>query len=598
MRHRIENKQDDSLEHLNQASMDLMKTYFNACEVISNHNRVPHANWQDIFNVEYIYQKWFSELTRDPSKIFQAQTAFFTDYFKLCTHVQNMMLGKKQEPLITPEKTDKRFRASDWKEKPYYYYLHQSYLLFAHHCLQFVEQNASHDPKISRQITFFTRQYLDALSPSNFMQTNPEVIKKTIESKGENLTMGFKNFLDDIVKGDGHWSIKMTDASAFEVGKNIAITPGKVVFQNKMMQLIQYAPTSQKVYQKPLLIIPPWINKFYILDITEDHSFVKWILEQGFTVFMISWVNPDSSYRDISFEDYLESGILAALDAIELSTGEKSVNALGFCIGGTLLATALAYMKAKNDHRIESATYLTSLIDFTDPGEIEVFIDDQQVSSIESKMESDGYLDGRALMATFNMLRANDLFWSYYINNYLCGQTPHAFDLLYWNSDSSNLPMKMVSFLLRSLYLDNLLASNGLTVKNVKLDLNSVTTPSYFLSTELDHIAPWQSTYLGTQLLKGPVTFVLAGSGHIAGVINPPSSHKYGYRHTELDAKAYPDSETWFENSYQEEGSWWEHWINWLKPHGGTKVNPRIPGEGKLPIIQDAPGDYVKKKLH
>ncbi len=598
MRHRIENNADDSLEHLNQASMDLMKTYFHACEVISDYNKVPHANWQDIFNVEHIYKKWFSELTREPSKIVNAQTQFFSDYFKLCTHVQNMMLGKNEEPLITPEKSDKRFRSADWKENPFYFYLQQSYLLFTRHCLQFVEQNASKDPKIARQIAFFTRQYLDALSPTNFIQTNPEVIKQTIESKGENLTNGLKNFMNDIISGDGHWNVKMSDMSAFEIGKNVAVTPGKVVFQNKMMQLIQYSPTTEKVYQRPLLMIPPWINKFYILDITENHSYVKWIVEQGFTVFMISWINPDSSYRDISFEDYLELGILAALDAIELATGEKSVNALGFCIGGTLLATALAYMKAKNDNRIESATYLTTLIDFTDPGEIEVFIDDQQVSSVEKKMESDGYLDGRALMATFNMLRANDLFWSFYINNYLCGHTPQAFDLLYWNSDSANLPKKMVSFLLRSLYLDNLLASNGLTVKKVKLDLNRVNTPSYFLSTELDHIAPWKSTFIGTQLLKGPVTFVLGGSGHIAGVVNPPTSHKYGYRHSDQDPKYYSDSNDWFENSRHEEGSWWEHWANWLKPYSGSKVNPRIPGEGKLSIIQDAPGDYVKRKLH
>ncbi|MBS0287796.1 MAG: class I poly(R)-hydroxyalkanoic acid synthase [Proteobacteria bacterium] len=598
MKHEKNKDPKETLQPYDQASLDLMGSFLHACQVMTNYNKVTHANWQDIFNLDRIYKVWFSELTRDPAKLWHAQANFFQDYFKLCQQVQTLSTGEKALPLVEPEPHDKRFKAQEWHDKPYFFFLQQCYLLFSQHCKAFMLENKSQNPVIARQVNFFTQQILDALSPTNFIYTNPEVIKHMIATKGESLFLGFKHFLDDVIEGNGHFNVKMTDTSAFEIGKNVAITPGKIIFQNRMFQLIQYAPATEKVFDRPLLIIPPWINKYYILDIREKNSFVKWIVDQGHTVFMISWVNPDSSYYETTFDDYLFEGIFKALEAIEQITNQKEVNALGFCIGGTLLATALAYMKATNDKRIVSSTFLTTLLDFTDPGEIAVFIDEDQLRTIENKMKVDGYLDGRVLMTTFNMLRVNDLFWPYYINNYLCGQTPFAFDLLYWNSDSVNLPQKMLSSYLRNMYLNNLLIQKGgISIKEVKLDLSAIDIPAYFLSTEQDHIAPWASTFMGARVLSSPVTFVLGGSGHIAGVINPPASHKYSYRYLDKNIRDYATAEQWLSDSLPGEGSWWVHWEKWLQQYAGKQINPRIPGEGKLPILQDAPGDYVKKLI-
>ncbi|MBS0290353.1 MAG: class I poly(R)-hydroxyalkanoic acid synthase [Proteobacteria bacterium] len=583
-----------SFENLNKSSIDLFNTYLNACRVNCEYNKVQHATWQDIFNVQSIYKNWFSILTSDISAVSKAQSSFIQDYFKLCQNVQSLLLGQKVFPLINAQH-DKRFKAKEWQENPLFYYLQQYYLLFSQHCMAYIEKHEGNNPKKARQLRFFTKQFLDAISPTNFICSNPEILNNLSETQGESITQGYNNFLKDIIDGHGHWSFKMTDMTAFEVGKNVAITPGKVVYQNRMMQLIQYSPTTVEVFQVPLLIIPPWINKFYILDISEKGSLVKWAVDAGFTVFMISWVNPDSSYRDTLFEDYLLEGILAALDAIEKVTGEAQVNALGFCIGGTLLAMTLAYLKAKNDNRIVSGTFLTTLIDFTDPGELEVFIDEEQLTILEEKMHQDGFLDGRMLMTTFNLLRPNDLFWPYYVNNYLCGKNPFAFDLLFWNCDSVNLPQKMVSYFLRNMYLNNLLVKkDALSINNINLDLSSVDTPSYFLSTEQDHIAPWKSTYAGTQLFQGAVHFVLGGSGHIAGVVNPPFKRKYNYR-TSLDAKQYKNADEWLSHSQINEGSWWEHWIKWLELYGGGTCRARKPGKGKGGL-EDAPGSYVKPK--
>ncbi|HRE31843.1 MAG TPA: class I poly(R)-hydroxyalkanoic acid synthase, partial [Candidatus Berkiella sp.] len=452
--------------------------------------------------------------------------------------------------------------------------------------------------KLKKQISFFTKQYLDALAPSNFALTNPTVFQQMLTSQGENIRKGMQNWFEDLLNNPSHWQIQMTNTKAFELGRNIALTKGKVVLQNRLMQLIQYEPTTPTVYQKPLLMVPPWINKYYILDLNEKKSLVKWLGEQGITVFMISWVNPDKSYQDVCFEDYLSEGILTAFDAITKATNEKSINALGFCIGGTLLAVACAYLKAKNQSTIASATFLTSLIDFSEPGDIGVFIDENQIKNIERKMALDGYLDGRAMMSTFNLLRANDLQWSYYINNYLQGKKPIAFDLLFWNSDPSNLPAKMHSYYLRNFYLENRLCiPNALTVLNEKLNLNNVDIPCYFFSTSQDHIAPWQSTFMGAKCFNGNVTFVLGGAGHIAGVVNPPNQHKYGYRSTDIDIKSFSCAQEWLKCTTTHEGSWWLHWGEWLKMHAGNTVKPRIPGRGKLKTIQDAPGDYVRKKI-
>lgn len=490
---------------------------------------------------------------------------------------------------------DKRFSDAKWGT-PLFYFYHQAYLLYTKQVLDFLEHNPSSTPKIKQQITFYTKQYLDALAPSNFPLTNPQVLEQTIQKQGENFRLGLQNWLEDVANHQGQ--IQMTDLKAFELGKNIAVTKGKVIYQNRLIQLIQYEPTTEKVFKRPLLMIPPWINKYYILDLSEKKSLVKWLVNKGFTVFMISWVNPDKSYQDIQFENYVTDGVLAAIDAIKQATGEKTLNALGFCIGGTLLAVTSAYLKAMNDSSLQSATFLTSLIDFSEPGELGVFIDEDQVQRIEQEMANVGYLDGRVMMNTFNLLRANDLQWSYYVNNYLCGNKPFAFDLLYWNCDPSNLPAKMQSFYLRNFYLENrLCVPNSLHILGKPLNLQNVNIPCYFLSTAQDHIAPWRSTFMGAKCLGGPTTFVLAGSGHIAGIVNPPSNHKYGYQFCENDFHSFSDPTEWQKRATSHDGSWWPHWTKWLMAYAGDKVNKRIPGEGKLKALQDAPGSYVRKRI-
>jgi len=452
------------------------------------------------------------------------------------------------------------------------------------------------DDTTSKKVDFYTRQYIDALSPTNYLATNPEVLRETINSGGQNLLKGLNNLLDDLESGDGkQLRVKMTDATAFEVGRNLATTPGKVVYQNELMQLIQYSPSTTEVWRRPLLIIPPWINKFYILDMRENNSFVRWAVGEGHTVFVISWVNPDTAQAACTFDDYLKDGPLAALDAIEQATGEKSINAIGFCLGGTLLASALGYLAAQKDKRIASATFFATMIDFTEPGELEVFIDEQQVSNLEKKMQERGYLEGAEMANTFNLLRANDLIWSFVVNNYLLGKAPFPFDLLYWNSDSTRMPAAMHSFYLRNMYLRNVLRKpGGITLDGVAIDLTKVKTPTYFISTIEDHIAPWKSTYAGAQLFAGETRFVLGGSGHIAGIINPPAAKKYCFW-TRDSLAATPQA--WFESATQLQGSWWTDWAQWAAPKGQDKVPAREPGSGKLPALEAAPGSYVKVKL-
>jgi len=421
------------------------------------------------------------------------------------------------------------------------------------------------------------------------------VLRTVVDTGGQSLLNGLSNLLDDLERGNGKLAIRMTDLDAFELGKNVASTPGKVVYQNDLMQLVQYTPTTKKVHKRPLMIVPPWINKFYILDLQPKNSFIKWAVDQGHTVFVLSWVNPDETLAEKDFEDYLTEGTLAALDAIEKATGEKEVNAVGYCLGGTLLMATLAAMASKKDNRIQSATCFTSMLDFSEPGELEVFIDEDQIASLEKTMEEQGFLDGSEMATTFNMLRANDLIWSFFINNYLLGKEPFPFDLLYWNSDSTRMPAKMHSYYLRNMYLENNLAKpNGITLNGVKIDLRKVKTPAYFLSTVEDHIAPWRSTYAGTQLTSGPVKFVLGGSGHIAGVINPPEKQKYGYWTNE---KLPADPREWFEDAQKNPGSWWIDWSNWVGEFAGDQVAARVPGDGKLKAMEDAPGAYVKHRI-
>ncbi|MFQ5774653.1 MAG: PHA/PHB synthase family protein [Kiloniellaceae bacterium] len=551
-----------------------------------------HGTALDPLNIGSAFLEMTAHMMSDPAKLVQAQMNLWQDYMKLWQSTTRRLLGEPAEPVIQPEAGDRRFKHEAWDENQLFDFIKQSYLLSARWMQSTVRDVEGMDPKTAKKVDFYTRQFVDAMAPSNFAVTNPEVLRATLESGGENLVKGLENLLEDLERGKGRLSIRMTDPEAFELGRNIAVTPGKVVYQNELMQLIQYEPATDKVYKRPLLIIPPWINKYYILDLREKNSFVRWAVEQGFTVFVISWVNPDETLAAKTFEDYMTLGPLAALDAIEKATGEKEINALGYCLGGTLLACTLAYMAAKNDARIKSATFLAAMTDFTEAGELGVFIDEEQLTALEEKMSAKGYLEGADMASTFNMLRANDLIWSFVVNNYLLGKDPFPFDLLYWNADSTRMPAAMHSFYLRKMYQDNLLVKpGGIELKGVPIDLTKVKTPAFILSTKEDHIAPWKSTYAATRLFSGPVKFVLAASGHIAGVVNPPAADKYAYW---TNAKNPETPDAWLAGTKKHAGSWWPEWAKWAAKHGGEKVAARRPGEGKLEIIEDAPGSYVK----
>ena len=496
-------------------------------------------------------------------------------------------------PSTNPEETssDRRFKDKAWAENAIFEFIKQTYLVSADSILTTVRGVKGLDSKTAHKVDFYTRQFVDAIAPSNFIGTNPEVLRLTIETGGDNLVRGLSNLLDDMIRGKGKLAITMTDQDAFRLGENVAATPGKVIAQNELMQLIQYAPATSEVKRRPLLIVPPWINKFYILDLRPSNSFIAWAVAQGHSVFVISWTNPDERLAKRTFEDYMLEGTLAALDLIEQAVGEREVNAIGYCLGGTLLAATLAYLAHNSDDRIKSATYFVTLTDFTDVGDIGVFIDEEQLSSLEKRMEERGYLDASDMAISFNMLRANDLIWSFVVNNYLLGKEPIPFDLLYWNSDATRMPAAMHSFYLRNMYYENkLVKAGGITLAGVPIDLRRITTPSFLLSTREDHIAPWRSTYAATQIYSGPVKFVLSASGHIAGVISPPGS-KYGHwQNDELSKTA----DEWFEKATPVAGSWWPTWDTWVSQYAGGMVAARKPGSGGLPAIEDAPGSYVR----
>ncbi|MDH5748397.1 MAG: class I poly(R)-hydroxyalkanoic acid synthase [Rhodospirillales bacterium] len=547
----------------------------------------------DPLNIGGAFLELTSKMMADPAKLAEAQMALWQGYFNLWTNTANRIMGQDAKPAITPERGDRRFKDEAWDENDIFNYIKQSYLLTSRWLQTTVNNVEGMDDNAKQKVNFYTRQFVDAISPSNFVMTNPEVLRQTLESGGENLVKGLENLLEDLERGNGQLNIKMTDMDAFEVGENIAVTPGKVIFRNDLLELIQYEPTTKTVRQRPLLIMTPWINKFYILDLRPDNSFIKWAVSQGHTVFITSWVNPDESLAAKNFEDYMFEGPLAALDAIENATGEKDLNVIGYCISGTLLAATLAYMAAKEDNRIKSATYFTALVDFKDAGDLAVFIDDQQLASLEKKMNKRGYLEGREMASTFSMLRANDLIWSFVINNYLLGKEPFPFDLLYWNADSTRMPAAMHSYYLRTMYLENkLIEPGGITLGGAAIDLSKIKTPTYIISTQEDHIAPWKSTYAATGIYSGPVRFVLSGSGHIAGVVNPPAANKYGYW---TNSKKSKDPDAWLKGAEQHQGSWWPDWDAWVKKYAGkTTVPARVPGKGKLKALADAPGTYVK----
>ncbi len=532
-----------------------------------------------------------ARMMSDPSRLVQAQLSLWNDYMTLWQRTAQRFLGGSAEPMIEPPAGDRRFSDKAWTDNTLFDFIKQSYLLTARWLQGAVKDVEGIDERTARKVDFYTRQFVDAIAPSNFILTNPEVLRATIESRGENLLNGLKNLLADLERGKGRLAIKMTDMQAFRIGENIAVSPGKVVYQNDLVQLIQYEPTTATVKRRPLLIIPPWINKFYILDLRPANSFIRWAVAAGHTVFVISWVNPDERLAAKTFADYMREGPLAALGAIEQATGEREANVIGYCLGGSLLASTLAYMAVKRDTRIKSATYFVTMVDFAEAGELSVFIDEEQLAALEERMNEKGYLEGRDMATTFNMLRANDLIWSFVVNNYLLGKSPFPFDLLYWNADSTRMPAAMHSFYLRNMYQENLLVRpGGITLDGVPIDLKKIKTPSFLLSTREDHIAPWRSTYAATRLYRGPVKFVLSGSGHIAGVVNPPGS-KYG--HWENDDNP-PTPEEWLATATPVPDSWWPVWERWVSRYAGGEVPARRPGDGKLKPIEDAPGSYVK----
>ncbi len=549
----------------------------------------------DPMNVGHAFLEMTAQLMKDPSKLVHAQIGLWQDYMTLWQNATRRMWGLRTLSVIESDPKDRRFKDHAWKENEVFDFIKQSYLLCVRYVQDVVTRVDGLDPKTAQKVDFYSRQFMDAMSPSNFLMTNPEVLRKTAETGGENLLRGLANLLSDLERGRGRLTIKMTDTDAFKIGENIAVSPGKVVYQNELIQLIQYSPSTATVLKRPLLITPPWINKFYILDLRPRNSLVRWLVAQGHTVFMISWVNPDETLADKGFDDYMTEGLLAALDAIERATGEREVNAIGYCLGGTLLASTLAWMAAVGDDRIKSATFFVTMMDFKEAGELGVFIDEEQLRSLEEKMEKRGFFEGSDMAAIFNMLRANDLIWSFVVNNYLLGNDPFPFDLLYWNGDSTRMPARMHSFYLRRMYQENLLCQpGGIDLKGQPIDLGRIKLPTYFLSTREDHIAPWRSTYRGTQLLGGENRFVLAASGHIAGVVNPPKGGKYSYW---INPDLPVDSNAWMAGATEMAGSWWPDWQRWISGLDDTHVPARVLGDGGLPVIEDAPGSFVKVRV-
>jgi polyhydroxyalkanoate synthase subunit PhaC len=503
------------------------------------------------------------------------------------------MTGEPSEPVAQADPKDRRFADPEWSSNQFFDFLKQAYLLGTDWAQRMVENAEGLDPHTRQKAEFYVRQIGNALSPSNFVLTNPELLRETFSSNAENLVRGMQMLAEDIEAGGGHLKIRQSDSSMFEVGRNLAVTPGKVIYQNELMQLIQYSPTTETVLKRPVLIVPPWINKYYILDLTPEKSFVKWAVAQGITVLMISWVNPDKKLAKNTFEDYMRKGPLEALEVVTKLTGEDKIHTIGYCVGGTLLSVALAYMAAKRDERVLSATMFAAQVDFTYAGDLLVFIDEDQLRTLERQMEETGYLEGQKMAMAFNMLRSNDLIWPYVVNNYLRGKAPFPFDLLYWNSDATRMPAANHSFYLRSCYLDNKLSKGDMVISGEALDLGKITIPIYNLATREDHIAPAKSVFLGSKFFGGDVKFVLAGSGHIAGVVNPPDPVKYFYW---SDGPAVGNLENWIAKAEQRPGSWWPDWAQWLKAQDPAEVPAREPGGGKFKPIEDAPGSYVKTR--
>ena len=531
---------------------------------------------------------------KDPNRTLEAQSRLMAGYMDLWNGTLKRMAGEEAKPTIEPDPRDKRFKDEDWSENRFFDFLKQFYLITTRWAETMVAEADEVDEHTRHKADFYVRQITNALSPSNFLLTNPELLRETLGCNAQNLVRGMQMLAEDIEAGQGDLRIRQSDGSQFKVGENLATTPGKVIMQNDVCQLIQYEPATEKVLKRPLLIVPPWINKFYILDLNPEKSFIKWAVERGHTVFVISWVNPDQCQAQKGFEDYMHEGIFECLARIKRATGVEEVNAIGYCVGGTLLAVALAYMAARGDERIKTATFFTAQVDFEHAGDLKVFVDEAQISNLEKRMQQKGYLDGRKMAAAFNMLRSNDLIWPYVVNNYLRGKEPFPFDLLYWNSDSTRMPAANHSYYLRNCYLENRLTAGTMEVEGEKLDLSKVKIPIFNLATREDHIAPALSVFEGSKYFGGDVHYVLAGSGHIAGVVNPPSKKKYQYWTGGEATGAFQD---WLAHATETPGSWWEHWDAWIRETDNTEVKARKPGARRVKIIEDAPGAYVKMQV-
>jgi polyhydroxyalkanoate synthase len=536
----------------------------------------------------HVAEYWLS----DPVRAIEAQTNLSTGFLDLWTNTLRRMAGEETKPLVPVDPRDKRFASEDWQAHPVFDFMRQAYTITAKWAEHMVD-DAELDKRTHDKAAFYVRQISAALAPSNFLLTNPEVLRATWTREGENLARGMKMLAEDIEAGNGSLRIRQSSPGNLQLGVNVAATPGKVVFRNELMELLQYAPSTEEVYKRPLLIIPPWINKFYILDLNPDKSFIRWAVSQGLTVFCISWVNPTARHADKDFYSYMTEGIFAALDRIKKITGESQVTAIGYCVGGTLTAAALAYMAAKGDDRIASATLFTTQVDFTDAGDLKVFADEDRIKNIEAEMKLSGYLEGRAMANAFNMLRPSDLIWSYVVNNYLKGIEPMAFDLLTWNSDSTRMPRANHSYYLRNCYLENRMGRGEMALGDVTLDFSKVKIPIYNLATKEDHIAPAKSVFTGAKLFGGEMRYVMGGSGHIAGVVNPPGPKpKYQYWTGPRPEGAFED---WLTKAQAHPGSWWPDWIAWIAAQAPEKVKARKPG-GRFKVLGDAPGDYVRVK--
>ncbi|MGB3272839.1 MAG: class I poly(R)-hydroxyalkanoic acid synthase [Xanthobacteraceae bacterium] len=565
-----------------------LAAYFKAPEDGQMRDKTPSELAEVVKTLSAVADYWLSDQTRAT----ELQLSLGKSYLDLWGNAARRLAGEETAPAAAPEARDKRFQDPEWRSNPFYDFVLQAYLLTSRWAYDLVRKAEGVDPHTRHKAEFYIQQITNAIAPSNFLLTNPELVRDTFASSGENLARGMKMLAEDMAAGHGMLRIRQSDPAGMVVGEQMANTPGKVIFQNEIMQLIQYAPATEKVLRTPLLIVPPWINKFYILDLQPKKSFIKWCVDQGLTVFVISWVNPDRSLGHKTFEDYMKEGPLTAMDVIEQLTGELTVHTAGYCVGGTMLASTLAWLAAKRRVRVASATFFAAQVDFTYAGDLMVFVDEEQISALERDMAETGVLEGSKMATAFNMLRSNDLIWSYVVNNYLKGKSPPPFDLLHWNSDATRMPAANHSYYLRNCYLENRLSTGTMVLDNTTLDLSKVKVPVYNLATREDHIAPARSVLHGSQFFGGPVKYVLSGSGHIAGVVNPPGAGKYQYWTSE--GLSTFDLDKWVETAVEHKGSWWPDWFDWLTAIDGEQVDARAVGSEAFPPLEDAPGSYVK----